>query len=169
MSHCKGYFPVEGFVRADIVDMGKVARRGKPDFGWSTAAVEEDLGVRFEPSNGPIFSRVLPGVMGFGIFVSNEVLPIEFLEMTASLNLGVVAAKVGGCPFMAEEIGICLRGLAFGAEPVDVDDVRVHAVKDLGTGGSGDIATVGKKCICRHFLPKSWPVELRKSGSDVLA
>jgi hypothetical protein len=45
--------------------------------------------------------------------------------------------------------------------------MRAKSIKDLGAGGTTNIATVGKESICGNFLAETRSVKGRKAGLDM--
>ncbi len=114
MAHGGRCFPTQGFVGADVIDVRQILRSLQPK-GWRGALpVEENLSVLFNPLDGPHFGGILLGMMGFGVFIADEVFAVELQKFEARLDSGIVAAQAGGCALGPEEIFIGADGMTFG-------------------------------------------------------
>ena len=63
--------------------------------------VKKDLGVSLQPADCTRFGRVLLGMVRFCELIAYKVCTVKFAEFVSRLDLGIVAAKVGGSPFMS--------------------------------------------------------------------
>ena len=103
--------------------------------------------------DGTKFGRVLLGMPGLGKLILDKIFPIDTGCPFSRLDLGIVPTENVGCPFLSDEIFVCLRHLAFGLHPINVDHVGLYTIEDLSTRCAADGSYIGKVSVRGYRFP----------------